>query len=145
MTLTPGDSAKNWFESVWNQGRRETIAEMLAPEVVFHDGGTTSIGVQPFQQFFDRMQATFSKIHIDVEDTLVDGDKVCVRWTCKALHTGEGFGVPPTGIEIHVTGISVICVVNAKFVEAWQNWDMLALMDQISGHGNPPPYVTPLA
>jgi hypothetical protein len=27
-------------------------------------------------------------------------------------------------------------------VEAWQNWDMLGMMEQIKGHSAPPTYIT---
>ena len=141
MPLSPREAAQNWFEVVWNQARREAIAEMLAPDVVLHDGSVDSTGIQPFQLFFDRMHATFSQTHIDVEDTLVEGDRVCVRWRVKATHTGDGLGIPPTGKEIQVTGISVIRVADGLFVEAWQNWDMLGMMEQIRGHEKSPTYV----
>ena len=29
-----------WFEEVWNQGRRETIDELLPEDCVIHDGNT---------------------------------------------------------------------------------------------------------
>ncbi len=142
MSQSPREAAKKWFEVVWNQGRREAIAEMLSSDVAFHDGSTDTVGIQSFQLFFDRMHATLSQIHVDVDDTLVDGDQVCVRWRAKARHTGDGLGVPPTGKEIDVTGISVVRVVDGKFVEAWQNWDMLGMMEQIQGRNKSPTYIT---
>jgi steroid delta-isomerase-like uncharacterized protein len=146
MTLSPREAAKTWFEVVWNQGRREAIAEMLSPHVAFHDGSTDSVGIQPFQLFFDRMHATLSQFHIDVDDILVQGEQVCVRWRASAKHTGDGLGIPATGKDIHVTGISIIRVAEGKFVEAWQNWDMLGMMEQIQGRSKSPTYVIdPLA
>jgi predicted ester cyclase len=142
MTLSPREAAKKWFEVVWNQGRREAIAEMLSPDVAFHDGSTDSVGIEPFLLFFDRMNATLSKIHLDVDDILVQGDLVCVRWRAKAKHTGDGLGLLPTGKEIEVTGISVIRVADGKFIEAWQNWDMLGMMEQIQDRDKSPTYVT---
>jgi steroid delta-isomerase-like uncharacterized protein len=142
MTLSPQDVAKNWFEVVWNQGRREAITQLLAPDVTFHDGGTDSRGIEPFLQFYDRIRSTLSQIHVEVEDTIVEGERVCVRWRSKAIHTGDGLGIPPSGAEIEVTGISVVHVVDGRFVEAWQNWDMLGLMEQIGGQAKSPTYVT---
>jgi hypothetical protein len=62
------------------------------------------------------------------------------------MHTGEGLGTSPAGAKVHVTGISLIRVENGKFEEAWQNWDMLGLMERIKGQAEsgvmPPNYVT---
>ena len=134
MSQSPAEIAKNWFEVVWNQGRRDAIAQMMAPNVLFHDANVDTQGIVPFQQFFDRMHAVLSNIHIDVDDTLVDGEKVCLRWRAIANHTGDGLGIPPTGKEVRITGISVVRVVDGIFVEAWQNWDMMGMMEQIKSH-----------
>jgi predicted ester cyclase len=142
MAHSAGELGRIWFEEVWNQGRREAIAEMLAPNILLHDGGVDTEGTEPFHVFFDRMQDTFSDIHVDVDFVLGEGDIATVRWNCKAKHTGLGFGIPPTGVEIHVTGISIIQVEDGLMTEAWQNWDMLGMMEQIKGHGASPTYVT---
>jgi predicted ester cyclase len=143
MSLSPREFGQHWFEQVWNQGRRDAIAELCTPDIELHDGGVVTVGVSPFLQFFDRMQATFSDTHVDVEETIVEGDKACIRWTCKAKHTGDGFGISPTGVEINVTGISVARVVDGRMAAAWQNCDMLGMMQQINGGSISPTYVKP--
>ncbi|HWZ30372.1 MAG TPA: ester cyclase [Bryobacteraceae bacterium] len=133
MTEQERDLGRRWFELVWNQGRREAIAELLTPEAVIHDGGTDTVGPEGFYPFFDRLNHAFSTFHVNVEDSMADGDKVCVRWSCTAKHTGDGLGMPPTGVTIHITGISILRVAGGKLIEGWQNWDMLGMMQQIQG------------
>ena len=133
--------AKRWFEEVWNQGRRDAIAELLAPDAVVHDGGVDTVGPEEFYPFFERMQSTFSELHVSVDDTVAEGDKVCVRWSCTAKHTGNGLGVPPTGKSLHVTGMTIIRVAGGRLVEGWQNWDMLGLLEQIKGSGKAATYI----
>jgi predicted ester cyclase len=141
MTEAERGLGRRWFEQVWNEGRREAIAEMLAPEGVLHDGGLDTIGPDGFYPFFDRMRATFSELHVTVEETIAEDDKVCVRWYCTAKHTGGGLGVAPTGKAIHVTGISILRVAGGKLIEGWQNWDMLGMMEQIQGLAKSATYV----
>jgi steroid delta-isomerase-like uncharacterized protein len=133
MTDLERGLGRRWFEQVWNQGRREAIAELLAPDGVLHDGGTDTTGPEGFYRFFDRIRDTFSEIHVDVKDTIAEGDKVCVRWSFAGKHTGGGLGVSPSGVMIHITGISILRVMDGKLVEGWQNWDMLGMMEQIQG------------
>jgi steroid delta-isomerase-like uncharacterized protein len=141
MTNLERDLGRRWFEQVWNQRRREAIAEMLSPEAVIHDGGTDSIGPEGFYPFYDRLRATFPDLHIDVEDTIAEGDKVCVRWSCTGKYTGDGLGIPPTGATILITGISILRVAGGKLIEGWQNWDMLGMMEQIKGSGKAATYI----
>ena len=141
MTESERELGKRWFEQVWNQGRRDAIAEMMAPETLLHDGHSVTVGPSGFCSFFDRMMATFSDLHVSVEDTIAEGDKLCVRWECTCKHTGDGLGVPPTGQTVHVTGISIMRLAGSMFVEAWQNWDMLGMMEQIKGVGKSGTYI----
>jgi predicted ester cyclase len=50
-------------------------------------------------------------------------------------------GIAPTGKNVHVTGISMLRLADGKFVEAWQNWDMLGMMEQIRGVGKSGTYI----
>ena len=137
MTENERDLGRRWFEEVWNKGRRDAIPEMLAPNGVLHDGDFDSVGPEGFYPFFDRLNANLSGIHVTVHDSIAEGDRLCVRWTAAGKHTGDGLGVPATGKPVHMTGISIIRVAEGKLIEAWQNWDMLGLMEQIRGAEKP--------
>jgi steroid delta-isomerase-like uncharacterized protein len=133
--------AKRWFEEVWNKGRRDAIAEILAPDAVIHDGGENILGPEGFYPFFDRMQAAFSDIHVIFHDAFSGADKVCLRWSCTMRHTGDAMGIPQTGKRLEVTGLTVVRVADGKLVAGWQNWDMLGLMQQIKGEPTAPTYI----
>ena len=141
MTEAERNLGKRWFDVVWNQGRRDAIPEMFPPEGILHDGKHITLGPGPFYDFFDRMTAAFSGLKVTVEDTFAEGDKLCLRWSCTAKHTGQGLGVPPTNKDIHITGISIMRIHGGQILEAWQNWDMLGMMEQIQNQGQPPPYI----
>jgi predicted ester cyclase len=131
------DLGRRWFEEVRNKGRREAIAEMLAPDAVIHGGGIDTAEAEGFCPFYDRLRGAFSEIHVEVQDSIAQADKVCVRWSCTAKYTRNGLGVAATGAAVHVTSISILRVANGKLVEGWQNWDMLGLIEQIRGARGP--------
>ena len=132
---------KRWFEEVWNKRRREAIDEMLSPHAVLYEGGKVSKGPEGFRPFFDRMWEAFSDIRITVQDAIAEGDMVCVRWSCTMRHTGHGLGMPPTDKQLETTGMSIVRIADGKFIEGWQNWDMLGLMHQIQGEPMAPTYI----
>jgi len=141
MPETNRELAACWFEEVWNKHRREAIGEMLADDAPIHEGGITVHGPAGFYTFFDRMQTAFSDIRVTVKETIAEGDKVCVRWSCSLKHTGPGLGMEPTGETLETTGITIIRVADGKLVEGWQNWDMLGIMQQIQERGHAATYI----
>src|SRR5271157_2692027 len=68
MTELERGLGSQWFEEVWNKGRREAIAELLAPDAVFHEGKTDCVGPEGFYEFFDRLNAAFSEFCVTVHD-----------------------------------------------------------------------------
>src|SRR5438105_2166584 len=126
MSETNKALAKRWFEEVWNKSRREAIAEMLAPEALLYEAGQPSRGPDGFYPFFDRMRASFSDIHVTIHDAIAEGNKVCLRWSCAMKHTGDGLGMPATNKQVEVTGMSLIQIEGNRFIQGWQNWDMMA-------------------
>jgi len=141
MKTAAEEFAVRWFEEVWNKKRRDAVAEMLAPDAAVHDGGDIVYGPDGFYPFFDRLHAAFSEMQVAVLDTIAQGDMVCVRWSASVRHTGNAMGMEPTGKTLETTGISIIRVVNGKAVEAWQNWDMLGLLQQIQEAKKPAVYM----
>jgi steroid delta-isomerase-like uncharacterized protein len=123
-----------WFEEVWNKGRLEAIDELLAPNCTvyrLHEDGSDSYGREGFKTFFQKFRAAFPDIHITVEDALEVGEKSVARFTFAAVHRGDTLGFAPTERRVRITGMCWGTIRDGKCVEAWNNWDQLALMNQL--------------
>jgi predicted SnoaL-like aldol condensation-catalyzing enzyme len=114
-----------WFEEVWNQGRRESIAELYAPEGVLHDGAATYGGREDFYHFYDKLRSEYSKFQINPVISLAEGDLVCLHWSASFCHT-------QSDKALRVTGTSVVRIKDGCFIEAWQNWDQAVLAAQLT-------------
>ncbi len=55
---------------------------MMAPQALIRDGATKTLGVDGFLPFYDRIRSAFPDIHFTVDDTMAEGDKLVVRWSC---------------------------------------------------------------
>ena len=125
---------RQWFEEVWNQGREETINELCAKEAVGHGqttDGSDIVGPDHFRQFWQSFRSAFTSIQVEIHRTLDEGDMAMAQWTLSAKHTGSFLGVAPTGKLITTTGMSLQRFAAGKIVEAWDNWDQLAVMAQL--------------
>jgi steroid delta-isomerase-like uncharacterized protein len=125
---------RRWFEEVWNQGREEAIDEMAAVDIVSHGlfdaQGQHVSGREMFHVFWRQFRTTFPDARVDVDDALAEGDKVMVRCTVHATHSGEGMG-SPTGKPISFTGMVVGRIENGLLKEVWDSWNFLSLYQQI--------------
>lgn len=125
---------RRWFEEVWNQGREETIDELCSKEAVGHGqthDGTDIVGPDTFKRFWHSFRSAFSAIHVEIHQTIEQGDTVLARWSISMAHTGPFLGMPATGKTIGATGMSVQRFADGRIVEAWDNWDQLSLMVQL--------------
>jgi steroid delta-isomerase-like uncharacterized protein len=124
-----------WFEEVWNQGREASIDELMAPDAVAHglvDGAGTEIaGIEPYRAFYRTFRGALSDVHVDVQDTISEGDLSVARFVVTARHTGEGLGKPAKGRDLKMTGMSIIRVKDGKIAEAWNNIDFPTMFQQM--------------
>jgi predicted SnoaL-like aldol condensation-catalyzing enzyme len=115
----------HWFEQVWNNGRRETIHQLMVPSAVLLSGTQTITGPDEFAKFFDDLRSQLDRIHIDIIQSLAADDLVAVHWKLTARHI-------PTEKNVTFTGSTIAQVKNGLFVAAWQNYDEAALASQIA-------------
>ncbi|HTJ86464.1 MAG TPA: ester cyclase [Terriglobales bacterium] len=126
--------ARRIFEELWNDRNLTVIDEIISPDYIHHDPQAVDIpaGIDGYRQFVDRYINAFPDLHMTVEDEIVAGDVVAVRWTVTGTHRGQLPGLPPTGKSISLTGMSIARLRDGKFVESWNNWDALGMMQQLT-------------
>jgi predicted ester cyclase len=73
----------------------------------------------------------FSEIHYTVEDQVAEGDKVATRVTLRATHSGDFQGLPPTGKQIAVSGLTLERIRDGKIVERRVSFDQMGMMQQL--------------
>ncbi len=66
--------------------------------------------------------------HEVIEDIIAEGDKLWVRLSYTGTHTGELFGIAPTGKKITTTAVDIYRIVNGKLAEYWNVTDKLDLL-----------------
>ncbi|WP_405720382.1 ester cyclase [Streptomyces sp. NBC_00046] len=52
-------------------------------------------------------------------DQITEGPKVVTRWSLGGIHTGTVLGIPPSGREVHLSGIPIDRIAGGQSVEHW--------------------------
>ena len=131
---------RRWFQEVWNEGRLETIHELMAPDAVGvgEAGPQAAIhGPDEFRVFVEKLRGAFPDIHLTIEDAFSSGDKVAARWSATMTHQGDQLGIAASGKKVRITGITIARIVNGQIVEGWDSWDQLTMMREIGAVGEP--------
>ena len=128
---------RRWFQEVWNEGKTQTIHELLDPDAVAVgqlEDGKQLRGAADFVPFVENLRGAFPYMKLAVEDVFGAEDRVVLRWSATMTHRGNQLGMPATGKVVRLTGITIARIRDGKIVEGWDNWDQLGMLKQIGVH-----------
>ena len=109
-----------YLEEAWNKGNVDVLDELFSPELAAR--------LKPVIVAF---RTGFPDWNCVIDEFIVQGDKVVNRWTGTATHTGNFFGIPPTGRPVTVEGITIHQIADGRIVADWSHSDQMALMQQL--------------
>jgi predicted ester cyclase/quinol monooxygenase YgiN len=137
--FTPGGTEDNvalfrqFIDEVVNQGNLDIIDQLFSPDFVEHEELPPGMPAnrEGVKLLFTQLHGAFSNLHGDIEGTMAQDDRVMFRMRWHATHTGDFFGVPPTGKDVSFQVIDEVRVENGKLVEHWGLLDLFGIMSQL--------------
>lgn len=116
----------------FGKGNTDITKEVFAENFVNHSAppnAPTNVG--PMVKFVTDFHHGFSDISVDIQEIFGEGDKVCVRKTITATHTGEFMGKQPTGkkIVMHIMDIEVLK--DGKITDRWNLSDFPQILQSL--------------
>jgi steroid delta-isomerase-like uncharacterized protein len=119
--------AGHFLHALWNHGDFERVDQMLADD---YDGHSSTVirGPEGAMAFVPRLRSAFPDYQFTVQDQIAEGDKVATRWTIRGTQDGEFQGIPPSGEQVEMGGITIFRIADGKLIEGWTNEDVLGLL-----------------
>ena len=111
-----------------------SIEQMVAPDFVDHTRKMQ--GSEGLKQFLSMIYKSFPDFHLTIEDIIAEENKVWVRLTITATHTGEFFGLAPTGKKFTEPSVWIYRIANSKIIEGWDVHDELDFYKKIDAIEN---------
>jgi len=120
------------YSGAWNDGNLALLDEYIAPNGLDHSPLSTEKGTDGFKKIIMTFRNAMPGLKMTIEDEVYAKDRVVHRWKVQGKHTGTPlFGVPASGKEITLTGISILRMENGKIAERWTNLDQFGLLTQL--------------
>lgn len=125
--------ARRVLEEIFNDGHLDAADELIAPDAKGHDPSLpeTIEGPEGVKAVVAGYRAAFPDLRIVIDEQIGEGPLVATRWTARGTHRGDFNGIPPTGRESTVTGITIDRISSGQIAESWTNWDTFGLLKQL--------------
>lgn len=118
-----------------NAGDLAAFQKLFADGFVHHDPAIRDL--PGFLRFLGAVHAGVPNGHTTIEEMVAEGNQVTKRWTLRGTQTGELLGVPPTGKQIALQGISIYRLEGGRVTDIWWATDTLGLLQQLGAIPQP--------
>ena len=123
-----------------SQGNEAVAEAIIAPDFFDHTNPPAmQRGLDGHKAIVRLFRAAFPDQWWHIEDMIAEGDKVVARTVMRATHTGDFFGIPPTGRRVELAGVHILRIANGRIAEHWGSNDDLGLMRQLGFVPGPEP------
>lgn len=118
---------------VFNTGNMAVIDQVGAHDLCVHypQADAPLCGLDEIKRAFSRARAAFPDAYFVIEDRITAGDRVVIRWTGRATHTGAFWGIQPTGCLVMWVGITLYQFIAGRVAEIWIYADAMSLRQQL--------------
>ncbi len=91
----------------YNKRSLDEFDALLADDVVLVRDGEKAHGLTEFKAVLGRLQRAFPDIQYRVDDVIVTGERIILRWEARGTHKGEYLGQAATGRSMSYTGVTI--------------------------------------
>ena len=108
MPIEENKAVVRRYQEALNSNNPDALDEVVAADISTPDiiSGLPP-GIEGAKAAHRLMIAGMPDFHVTIEDLIAEGDKVAARITMTGTHTGDFFGIPPTGRQVKFTGIYI--------------------------------------
>lgn len=133
MAVSNEATIERLFTGVWDGTNPSTADELVHEDYVIHDreAAASVRGPELYKALAAATRDIFPDAEFTIDDTIVDGDRVAVRWTMVGTHEGAADGVEPTGERVTMDAIEIDRFEDGRLRETWTRSDQLGLLDQL--------------
>ena len=121
----------NVWDEIINHGKLDMFNDSnFTKDVVMH-ANPDVVGIDNARAMYTNYVNGFSNIKFTIVDVFGQGDKLVKHWDFKGKHTGTFFGIPATGKDVEVEGVTLVRMQDGKIAEEQDFFDNLSFMQQL--------------
>jgi len=137
MSLETNDALLQQLWDGFNERNLDIIFELASPDYVDY---AVPPGMPATREGWKMLNtgfiAAFPDSQVQKLDIISAENHVIGRFKLTGTHQGELMGIPATNQSIDVSAIMILHIQNGKFIERWEEFDTMTMMQQLNVTGN---------
>lgn len=126
------------WDDVINKGQIDQInATNFDENITLISSPENIVGIDKFKAHYQNYLTGFSDVLFVIKDIFGQGDNLVKHWTFKGTHTGTFFGIPATGKNVDVEGVTLVKMKNGKIAQEQDFMDSMVFLQQLGIISNP--------
>jgi steroid delta-isomerase-like uncharacterized protein len=121
MGTANADVVRRVSDEVFLKGDLQAIDDLLAEDFLSHErpGGLPGTR-EGYRDLARIVVGALSDRRMEFEELIDTADgRVVQSWAMVASHTGDFFGLPPSGETVRIRGVDIFRIENGKMAERW--------------------------
>jgi steroid delta-isomerase-like uncharacterized protein len=118
--------------NAYNQRSLDDFDNLLTDDVVLVRDEEKAHGRDEFKAVLRRLQRAFPDLEYRVDDVIVAGDRIALRWQARGTHRDEYLGVAATGRAVSYSGVTIYELRGERVARIWVAADLLSLLRRLS-------------
>lgn len=111
---------------------RAPYLDLYAPDAAVHGYPAGIEDAHGVRRFYEELWTALPDAQVTVDDTLVDGDRIAIRYTLRATNRDAYLGHPATGRRVEAMGISIMRLTgDSRIAEEWHGPTELTILSQL--------------
>ncbi|MDM5233825.1 ester cyclase [Lysinibacillus pakistanensis] len=134
--MTPEQIVKKFFEEVRSGNNPDYATELMADQVLAHqvtseEELTVTRTPKDYADHVKEMVEAYGDFSLEIQEFMVQGNKVYVRWKQVGTHVGEVDGYQPTSLPVIEIASAVYRIEKEKIAEYWIQIDRAGIENQL--------------
>lgn len=131
MSQANEKTMRRLVDEVINNKCLAVIDDIIHPDYIYRTSGQELHGRQALRELFTAYQGAMPDLHVKIDDLICTDNKAVLLFTLSGTHKNELMGIPATGKQVNINGITCSHFDNGQIIEEWELLDQLALLRQL--------------
>lgn len=120
------------WDDVINKGEIDKINTTYFDEnVTGISNPENMVGIDAFKAYYQNFLTGFSDRSFIIKNIFGHGDQLVKHWNFTGKHTGDFFGIPPTGNTVDLQGVTIAKMKNGKILLEQDFMDNMVFLQQL--------------
>lgn len=126
------------WDDIINKGEIDNInAQNFTTDITMVSSPENIVGIEAFKSHYQNYITGFSDREFKVKKIFGQDDNLVKHWHFKGVHSGNFFGIPPTGKKVDVEGVTLVKMKDGKIAREQDFMDNMVFLQQIGLMSNP--------